>query len=626
MFIREIKKHIKKDGKYYDYVQHRLVESVRTPNGPRQRIVLNLGTLDVEPSKLKTLANMIESLAYNDGQQEMFPDDPELQTIARHFAQVLIHKRVQIDFQPAEEVSLEYDAQYESVDLNSAITTNGRSIGAEHIALSQLKEIGFFEILEECGFTKSQQDYAAAQVCGRLVHPSSERETARWLRETSGFEELLGIDLSKISDHTLHHIADQLYEAKDNLEEQLSQTTTDLFSLDNKLVLYDLTNTYFESPKRASEIAAYGKSKERRSDCPLVTLALVVDEHGFPKRSQIFKGNVSEPQTLWQILPLLDAQDSNNKPQTVIIDAGIATEENLAQLREDDRFEYVAVHRSKVDTKALFDKAPSRTLNISRGKTLDVKIVRQEDETFVLCQSEDRAVKEKAMFERRKTNFEQELRQLKKGLDKPRTVKNYDKIIERIGRIKERHKVGHLYTVTVDRQENEATNIKWRFHKEKARKPGQYILRTSHTDLSDEQISSLHRTLTMIESSFRWLKSDLGLRPNFHQYDHRVEAHIFISVLAFFALAPILNKLSWGGKHISTSELKEEKQQWLIPYGWRSVVYAMATQSRVTTTFRCKNKKIIDIRTTLEPTANQLEIYHRLNVPPRPLKNVVMVN
>ncbi len=645
MFIREIKKRIKKNGKSYDYVQHRLVESVRTPNGPRQRIVLNLGTLDVAPTDYKALANFIESLANNDEQprQQMLFSCPEkLETIARHFAEVLIRKRIQEqellnEISQAEKQAEQQTAKYVEIDVNSVIATGGRKIGAEHIVLSHLKEIGFFEILTECDFSEDQQKYAAAQVCSRLIHPKSERETARWLGETSGLDEFLGVDFSKISDHTLHRSADQLLAVKEILEEQLSETTNDLFSLNNTLVLYDLTNTYFESPKSKSDMAKYHRSKEKRNDCPLLTLALTVDEFGFPKRSEILPGNTSEPGTLFEMLEKLPQRSEDDGPQTVIIDAGIATDENLAKMRRDARFEYVAVNRGKLDIDGMFGDVESQTIALARNKSLKVKLVRQDDEAFVLCQSEDRRAKEKAMFDRRKTKFEQELTLLNEGLKKPRTTKKYDKVLERIGRIKERYKVGKYYDVIVahsfnpdvtnkktgEQGEEQATAVRWIFHPEKAKKPGQYVIRTSRTDLNGEQISSLHRTLTMIESSFRWLKSDLGLRPNYHHYDHRMEAHIFVSVLAYYVLAPILNRLHWGGEKISANSEKKKKNNWQIPSGWAGVVNALESHTRVTTTYRCKGNKTMDIRTTLEPTAKQFEIYRRLNVTPRPLKNTV---
>ena len=149
------------------------------------------------------------------------------------------------------------------------------------------------------------------------------------------------------------------------------------------MILYDLTNTYFESPKRGSKIAKYGKSKEKRTDCPLVTLALIVDGYGFPKTSRILKGNVSEPETLWEILEELDEQKDESKPRTVIIDAGIATEENLQRLREDKRFEYVAVSRKKKFPMEIFAESQARELLMSKKNVLTVKTARHENETFL---------------------------------------------------------------------------------------------------------------------------------------------------------------------------------------------------------------------------------------------------
>jgi transposase len=639
MFIREIKKRIKKeDGKFYDYVQHRLVESVRTPSGPRQRIVLNLGKLEVDSRDLKALADLIETLASGGPQQCILPTDPKLEAIAQHFSQVLIRKRVQNQEQSkseaAQQASVEATPEWKEIDVNNVIATNGRKVGSEQISLSYLKELGFFNILDDAGFTADQKNHAAAQVVSRLIHPSSERESARWLNETSGLDELLDTDFSKISDQTLHRSADQLLAIKDTLESRLDQTSVDLFSLNDNLVLYDLTNTYFESPKTNSELAKYGHSKERRTDCPLMTLALIVDGQGFPKRSQILQGNVSEPQTLSELLARLENSPTDDKQKTltgdkrktVIIDAGIATQENLENLRRDKRFDYVAVNRQKLDTQLLFDGVPSKTLTIGHNKTLEVKITRHGDETFLLCKSQDREAKETAMFAAKQTKFEAELAYLNQGLKKPRRKKDFASVNERIGRIKERYKIGHLYKIDVKQTDGVATEVSWKFHPEKNKAPGEYILRTSRTDLNDEQISSLHRTLTMIESSFRWLKSDLGLRPNYHQTDHRMSAHIFISVLAYFVLAPILNRLQWGGGSISRYDQKEPAVNYTLPYGWKSVVEAMETLTRVTTTYHCKDHKTMDIRTTLEPTAKQLDILRRLGVNPRPLKNKIVMN
>jgi hypothetical protein len=632
MFIKEVQKKLKSKrkgkNKKYNYTQHRLVESIRTLNGPRQHVVLNLGTLNVSNDKFKTLANLIERFVNKDPQRQLFEEDPELTRLAKHYADIIINKRlVNKKESGTDDIIKEQSKCFETIDVNSATTMTAKTVGAEHIALTQLKELSFDKILEECGFNKAQTEYAMAQVCARLVHPSSERETARWLRETSGLDELLRTDFSKITDFPLHQTADLLLKHKDELEQRLAEKSRDLFSLKETLILYDLTNTYFESSKPNSKIAAFGKSKEKRTDCPLLTLALVVDEQGFPKRSKIFEGNVSEPKTLWQILEKLGLEKKNDgdssSKKTVVIDAGIATEENLRRIREDKRFDYVAISRKKKFDRQMFSDADAKDIELNRNMLLTIKSAKCGDELFLLCQSPDRLAKEEAIYNRRKKKFEEGLLSIKKGLEKPRTCKKYAKILERVGRLKECYKVGHFYKIDVTEKEGKALDVTWKFNKEKKSEPGEYLLRTSRLDLLDEEISKIHRTLTIIELAFRWLKSSLGLRPNFHQLDKRMEAHAFVSVLAYYVLAPILNKLDCGGQFISYSFLSDEKHDWELPYGWHSVVRALSTQIRVTSSYLCEDDKRIDIRTTVEPTANQVDIYRRLKMSPCPLRRVV---
>jgi len=651
MFIRTTKKEVKKNGKIYKYKEYRLVESVRTTEGPRQNTILNLGKLNIDESHLKLLANTIEAIINK--QPLLFTDNPEIMGLAQHFTELIIRKRLQDKAQNVSDFDQEHitpqpsTPDYETVDINSATTTDNRSIALEHITVTQLNELGFFDILDACNFTKQQKNYAVAQICGRLIHPDSERETARWLRETSGLDELLGANFSRISDNTLHRTADLLLKNKDIIEQKLSQNTRSLYSLDDSLIFYDLTNTYFESSKRNSKIAKYGRSKEKRSDCPIVTLALVVDAMGFPKKSRIYKGNISEGETLFEILEEMVPWNNYDAPKTVIIDAGIATEKNLEKLRNDARFEYVAVSRKKVPHK-LFDDVSAKELKVSKDKKLTIKAVRKEDETFVLCSSEQRAARDEDIFASKTMKFEKALAALRDGLQKKGTRKQYDYVFERIGRLKERFKIGQFYKIDVKREGEKAIDIKWKFLKNKPKSDGEYILRTSRIDLSDEQISVLHRTLTMIESSFRWLKMELGLRPNYHQLDSSMSSHIFISVLAYFVLAPLLNKLEWGGKLLGPernatdnsndkkmddknvankinriNRINREKKNYDIVYGWKGVVGAMESQSRVTTSFLNRDNLRIDIRTTVEPTVKQYELYKRLNVSPRPLKRII---
>ena len=295
MFIREKIK--RKNGK--EYIQHQLIESVRTAAGPRQNIILNMGTIDIEKDKWKLLANAIEERIYN--QTSLFNDDLEISELAQHYAELIIHDKL-CQLSDIDQKDKTDDVQYEMVDVNSINSSSVMSLGAEHVVLNQIDNYHFDAILEENGFKKSQRDYARMLIAARLIHPSSERETVRWLNENSALAELMQSQLS-VYDNALHRTAVKVWEAHDNIEKQLAEKAKDLFSLKENVILYDLTNTYFEGSKRGGKLAKPGgNSKERRNDRPLITLALVVDEEGFPKKSRILEGNVSEPGTLKDIV------------------------------------------------------------------------------------------------------------------------------------------------------------------------------------------------------------------------------------------------------------------------------------------------------------------------------------
>ena len=548
MFIREKIK--RRNGK--EYIQHQLIESVRTPAGPRQNIILNMGILDIEQDKWKLLANAIEEELHN--QTGLFNSDPDINKLAQHYAQLIIHNRLSRmsgieEIDNSEEIK---DVQYEMVDVNSLKNSDIRSLGVEHIVFSQIEEYNLDTVLKDNNFSASQTDYARMLIAARLIHPSSERETARWLNENSALCELIQTNLA-VYDNALHRTAVMIWEKHDSIEKQLSQTAKDLFSLKEDMILYDLTNTYFEGSKRGSKIAKPGgKSKERRNDRPLVTLALVIDEEGFPKKSRVLEGNVSEPGTLESMLDQLESFSGFglDKRKTIVMDAGIATDENL-ELIKGRGYKYIAVSRKKKYEDCFWDKSEDEEIMLSDKKSkLKIKLVKTEAENYLLCHSMAKEAKERAIYRRKIEKFEEALTKLKLGLQKKGTTKRYEKILERIGRFKEQYKVGYLYKIKVQREGKIATDITFESNPAKQIKEdslGEYVIRTNRTDLSGEDISRIHRSLTTIESSFKSMKSELGLRPNYHKNDDSTIAHIFITVIAYHVLAGILKKLRSQG-------------------------------------------------------------------------------
>ena len=607
MFIREKSKTVK--GK--KYIQHQLIESIRTPAGPRQRLVLNLGFLDLHPDKWKELANTIESEVHK--QPRLFVTDPQIEKLARHYAKVIVREKLNKESERAasDKAADRLSADYQSVDVNSVSSSEARKIGAEHVVLAQMREYKFDKMLKELGFTENQLNYAKILIAGRLVNPSSERETARWANEDSAILELLQAKIN-VYDTALHRTAVLLWEHHDKIEQRLSQAAREIFGLKETVILYDLTNTYFEGSKKGSKIANHAKSKDKRDDRPLITLALTLDAQGFPKQSKVYEGNISEPGTLEKMLDeLSNVVDGFNPQKTIVIDAGIATEDNLEIIKRK-QFKYLAVSRKKSYGDDFWQGSQEQQIKLSDEKTqLRVKLVKTKKESYLLCHSEAKEAKEKAILERRLKKFEEGLNGINKGLKKKRTHKKYDKIIERIGRLKEKYGVGSLYDIEVKQQKGVATKIIFNKNpngKAKEKRVGEYVIRTNRLDLIEEEISKIHRTLTTVEDSFRSMKSELGLRPNYHKRDDTGTAHIFITVIAYHIIAGILKKLRTNG----------------INYSWRTIRNILSTQVRVTTSFNTEDKATMHIRTTTTPTLKQSDIYiyRKLGLVEKPLKQV----
>jgi len=446
-------------------------------------------------------------------------------------------------------------------------------------------------------------------IAGRLAHPASERETVRWINENSTICELLKTD-SKVYDNALHRTSCLLMENHEAIEQRLSEKAREIFNLKETVILYDLTNTYFEGSKRNSKIAKPGRSKERRNDRPLVTLALTVDSDGFLKQSRILEGNVSEPGTLKDMLNALSKlHDGFGHEKTIAFDAGIASDENI-EIIKDKQLKYIAVSRRRSYPENFWSGCIEKDLKLYDKKTaLTVKLVKQDGEAWLHCHSELKEAKEKAILEKKLDKFEQELKKIQDGLEKKGTRKKYRNIIERIGRIKERYGVGSLYDIEIQEIEGKVTKIEYHKNprgKAKQQKTGNYILRTNRLDLTEEEISKIHRSLTTVEDSFRSMKSHLGLRPIHHKRDDTTTAHIFISVIAYHILAGILKRLSQNGIH----------------YNWNTIRNILSSHVRVTTTFKTEDDTTINVRNSTTPTIRQQEIYDALGIKKQPLRKV----
>jgi transposase len=403
--------------------------------------------------------------------------------------------------------------------------------------------------LQSLGLNSQQLAVAIGLIIARMTRPGSELATHEWLQNQSGLGELLGHDFSTTALTRLYRVSDQLLGHKEALESYLFERQRDLFSLDETITLYDLTNTFFEGTAVANGKAKRGHSKEKRSDCPLVTLALVLDGQGFPKRSGTFEGNVSEPKTLAAMLERLSR--SGGEPRaTVVLDAGLATEANIAWLKEQG-FRYLVVSRSP---KKIFDDEEA-TLIKDDGKVC-IRAQRVLDEATgevrLYCHSSQREEKERAIQRRFSERFEEELKHIADGLTKKGRVKNYEKILIRIGRLKQRFsRVVRFYDIRVQKDEetSNAKAIHWsRITAEEKTHLGVYCLRTNELNLDEQVLWRTYTMLTDLEAVFRSLKSELGLRPVYHHKTGRVDAHLFMPLLRFLWVEGFVDHLRSSSK------------------------------------------------------------------------------
>jgi len=598
MFIKEIIKRNSTSDKTFTY--HRLMEAVRTPRGPRQRIILNLGKLDLPREEWKTLANRIEEI--HSGQQTLLTPLPHIESLAHHYAGMLRRKEMQ-----SAPVSEQPD--WEKVDLNSLSQGEVRTIGAESVACDTFKRLGFPHILSDLGFSQEQVHKAALLVIGRLVHPASERETAYWGKGISALQELLGADFQHLSNNALYRTSDQLVEHRDEIEKRLAERERDIFHLGEKIILYDLTNTYLTGNARQSHLARRGRSKQKRNDCPQLTLALVLDNEGFPKASRVFEGNISEPGTLAGLLQDLKSDPRGQlslltEPATLVFDAGVGTHDNLELVRREG-FHYVTVSRQRPG------EIPEEGLTVikeDKDSTVEVKRLDGEGETILYCQSTARARKEESMKASFQKRFEEGIEAISDSLSRQRGHKGYGRVMERLGRLKQKYPtIARFYNVEVQEERGRVTRIEWGIDRRKeleTRFSGSYYIRSSRTDLDEKELWSLYMMLTQIEESFRVLKSELGLRPVRHHKDPRMEGHLFISILAYHLLACVLRELRQNG----------------ISYRWETIRNKLSTQTRVTASLTNDKGERIHIRQTTDPEPFHFEIYRALGLPVKPLK------
>lgn len=591
MYIKTIRKYCQSEKTTHTYF--RLSESYRDEHGiARQRMVLGLGRLPELPDfdhKILFLERLNELIK---GRPTLFSCKEErVEQLAQHYyAQLKLKKKVDVAADAADDI--------ETVKLNTLKNKNIREIGAESLCFQALGQLKIDYYLKTRGWNDEQISLAATHIISRTVHPASELKTVSWIKENSAVCELTGYDPEKVTKDKLYEISKKLYQEKAGLENHLSRCTNDLFNLQDKIILYDLTNTYFEGRMNSSQLAKFGRSKEKRSDAKLIVLAVVINAEGFLKYSDIFEGNTSDCSTLKTVIIALNqrAGYTSGKP-IIVMDAGIATEANI-QFLKDEKYDYLCVSRSNLkDYKADTGSSPVQIYD-KKNQPIELLNVRVENDTdhYLWVRSEAKALKENSMNDRFTQRFEEGLRGIQNGISSKGGTKKTDKVWERIGRLKEKYSSTHqFYEITVqDNGKGTATSLV--FEKKAGvtmdEKAGIYFLRTSLNGKEEQTLWMIYNLIREIEYTFRVLKTDLDLRPIYHKTDDASMAHLHLGLLAYWLVSTIRYQLKLQG----------------VNHSWSEIVRIMNTQKMVTTTVENSKGDTIQIRQCSEPTDDVRQI------------------
>lgn len=503
------------------------------------------------------------------------------------------------------------DKAAKRVDVDTLQHSNVREIGAEWICYNTWNKLQLTEFLQTQGWSETQIQLTATQIISRAVYPASELKTSRWIKENAAICEVTGYDMEQITKDKLYDSALRLYDVKDGLEKHLSQRTNHLFDLEDKIILYDLTNTYFEGRKKNSSLAQFGRSKEKRNDAKLVVLAMVVNIEGFIKYTAIHEGNIADCNTLSAMIDKLSTHTCSHKA-VVVLDAGIATEENLT-LIQNKGYNYLCVSRTKLKDYSTVQDRLTVLLETKSKQEVRLKAIQTDSNTdyYLEVKSDAKAAKETGMKNQFEKRFEEQLQKIHKAIHGKGGIKKADKVYERIGRAKQKYpSIQQYYTITVsiNEQTKLATDIKW--HKDEQKHAtkqdglGIYFLRTNLSIKDEVVIWNIYNTIREIENSFRTLKTDLDLRPIYHKNDKSTMAHLHLGILAYWLVNTIRHQLK--AKQFNSN--------------WSEIVRIANTQKVITTTGQNTFDRKVSVRKCSVPNSNLQQILDILQMKYQPFR------
>lgn len=582
-----------------------LVSGRRDHNGKvRQEIILSLGNVPIPDELRKTIAHEVENRM--NGYQRLLP----LQLDAAKWVDFILKKLdsagklTPINHQ---EQKVMPETIIDGVLLDRLKHENTTLLGPLLPLEAAWKSLGMSEFLDGHKFSPQQISAAKISIYNRLIEPISENSLLSWA-ETTALNELFGEHIELSGEDRFYRVSDKLLACQPLLEIHLRERERELFNLNRTIVLYDLTNSYFEGEASAnSKACRSANSKEKRTDRPVVSVGLVLDGEGFVLTHKVFPGNLHDSRSLVEAVKNLQGLCGNDRKPMVVLDGGIATTENLACLLENG-FDYVVNGKRTTRQKFAADFLEVEKFHQVSGRDdktpVLVRRLDSEQEATVLCRSDERKKKEDAIISKTEEKLLAAFEKLKKRIDKNdgklHLEKGTETVNRNIGKLCGKYiRAAKFYDIAY---EAESRQLSWIRNDEKyqadAELHGCYHLRSSRKDLSDDNIWHIYITLTKVENAFRLLKSDLGLRPFFHYTEDRCDGHIWITILAYHLLRWIEYSLETVGCKLS----------------WQKIRRLLATHCYTTMIIPTTDGKVRHMRKPGLPDERQRAIYHHLAI------------
>jgi transposase len=586
MFLRP--NHRSKDGK--DHTYWSLVETVRTPDGPRQKTLCHLGELNstAQARWLRTVEVFNEQ---GEAQQlKLFPSHVAAPANDPEVARVLLHK-----------VRLERTRQF----------------GACFLGLELWKRLeldSFFErTMDGAPADVPWSRVAALLAINRLCAPGSELAIEqRWYPSTA-LDDLLAIEEGKINDTRLYRCLDRILPHKTKLERHLKERYGELFGAEFDVLLYDLTSTYVEGAAENNPMVRRGYSRDHRPDCEQMVIALIVNNEGFPFSYETFNGNRADVSTMETMLRMVERKYGKAR-RIWVLDHGIVSEENLASIRKRDGQYLVGTPRQQMKQ---FEAELLKQDWTRVRPAVEIKKVAaaQGEETYILCRTAGRKEKEKAIRNRFSNSMETALKGLEKTIAAGR-LKDRNKMERRLGKIQARHpQVNDLYEVALQ-DTAEGVRLSWQMKEDRKKwresREGAYLLRTNLQAETAEQLWSKYTQLTEAEASFRALKSELSIRPLFHQLEPRVKAHVMVAFLGYALWVTLKHLLKRRPALVAKPPASEvDNAQPLSPMRALALLSTLQSADIVLPT---TDGHEIRLRRITEPTAEQKSLLQQLGI------------